>query len=105
MKGEITRIDITKQSHTGDYKRVYFKLEDGKFAKTDLVSSFRNYQRWAPLLKVGNVLGNLQLKPGGVKVLTVNADSYPTLIKKVEKIPTIEEDFLPEEKPKQEPLI
>jgi len=78
MRGKITRIDTVKRSHTGDYQRVYFQLENGNFAKTDLVSSFRNYSRWKPLLKVGNVLGNLNIKEKG-KVTTVNADSYPMI--------------------------
>lgn len=93
MKGEITRIDVTKKSHTGDFKRIYFKLEDGRFAKTDLVSSFRNYPRWSNILKVGNVLGNLQIKEGG-KVVTVNADSYPTLSKKADPLPPAQQGLL-----------
>lgn len=93
MKGTIKKIDITKKSHTGDFKRVYFELEDGKFAKTDLVSSFRNYPRWSNLLKVGNVLGNLQLKTVG-KLTTVNADSFPTLVKKADPLPPTQPNLL-----------
>lgn len=78
MRGRITKIDLIKKSYTGDYQRVYFQLENGAFAKTDLVSSFRNYSRWKPFLKVGIVLGNLNIKEKG-KVTTVNADSYPMI--------------------------
>ncbi len=95
MKGKITKIDVTKKSHTGDYKRIYFELENGKFAKTDLVSSFRNYARWKPFLKVGVTLGNLIIKEVG-KVTTVNADSFPMLISDIEII---------KPDPKQEKLL
>ena len=87
MKGKITKIDVTKQSRNRDvsYARVYFKLENGKFAKTDLVSSYRNYSRWRSFLKVGVELGNLVLKETN-GVTTVDADSSPILISTVEVI-------------------
>lgn len=78
MKGEITKIDPPKASRNGDssYIRVYFSLENGKFAKTDLCPTYRNYERWKRFLKVGTKVSNLQLKE--VKgITTVNADSFP----------------------------
>ena len=84
----------------GAFLRVYFqmkeknlKLEVGEpvpkkyfWAKTDLVPGYRNYKRWEELLKVGNVLKNLQLKTEN----TVNADSFPELLGNKEEEPEIE---------------
>lgn len=84
MRGKITKIDVLKHSISGSvsYTRVYFELymlEGKKFAKTDLVPTFRNYKRWKDYLKIGTVLEGLRIKTDG-KVFTVDADSYPTLV-------------------------
>lgn len=82
MKAVITKIDIPKKSFNGGYyfQRVRFKLEDGKFAKTDLCPSFRNYKNWKPLLDqgVGTEIIGLRVK-GGVRVMTIDADSDVSL--------------------------
>lgn len=84
MTGKIVKIDELKQSRNrGEiFKRVYFEIAmvDGstKWAKTDLVPSFRNYKHWKDMLIVGNVLTGLRLKQNQ----TVDADCRPTLIKK-----------------------
>lgn len=82
MIGIITRIDQPKESRNPMqvFYRVYFKLIDEHrktiWAKTDLVISFRNFSRWKPLLKVGNLLDGLKLRSAE----TVDADSYPIFI-------------------------
>ena len=90
MQGEITRIDVLKKSYSSSdsFKRVYFKLKDkdgDKFAKTDIVPTFRNYKNWQSFLKVGIIIGGLKLRSKG-KVVTVDADCKPYLIKDIPKI-------------------
>ena len=75
MRATITKI-IDKQR----YERLHFKGEDGKHYMTDLVSTFRNYSRWKPLIKVDNVLDGLKLM-GKNKI---DADSFPKLARKEE---------------------
>ena len=74
MWGEISKIEEVKNSRNVGNKfiRVHFKLENGKWAKTDLVPGFRNFRRWKRLLKIGNVIGNIRLKNKD----TVDADSF-----------------------------
>lgn len=81
--GEIIKIDELKGSRNrGEaFKRVYFKLEDGKWVKMDLVPTFRNYKRWEDKLKVGIRLTCLRLKDD----LTVDADSWPKVYKTKEE--------------------
>jgi len=77
MKGEIIKIEKEKRSRNGGkYIRVHFKLENGKWAKMDLVPSFRNFARWKEILVVGNLVGNLRMKDE----ITVDADSWPKLL-------------------------
>lgn len=73
MNGTITRIDARKKGNGAEFKRVYFEMADGGWAKTDLCPSYRNWNRWKELLDVGNELTNLKLKTNS----TVDADSYP----------------------------
>ena len=77
--GEITKIDPLKKSNNDGeaYRRVYFKLENEKWAETDLVPTFRNWKRWKNLLKVGNRIDGLVVMEGD----RIDADSYPTLLK------------------------
>lgn len=78
MRGIITKIDPIKKSFNGQYtfQRIRFKLEDGKFAKTDLCPTFRNYRNWKPIIDqgVGTEIQGLRIK-GGVRVKTIDADS------------------------------
>ena len=81
MKGTIYKIDDLKEAlkYKGiAFKRVYFEMEDKSWAKTDIVPTFRNYPRWKDLLVVGNIIGGLKL----LNPKTVDADSFPILIKK-----------------------
>ena len=74
MKAEITKIHPTKTSRNGhSFIRVEFKLDTGKWAKTDLVPTFRNFKRWKPFLDkgIGTFLTGVKLKDNG----TVDADS------------------------------
>ena len=79
MTAKITKIDPLKMSRNGKvgYIRVYFELQDGGWAITDLVPTFRNFKRWQGLLSRG---------PGatidGVRLIgpaKVDADSEVTL--------------------------
>jgi len=77
-KGTIIKILPKHFSRNGgQYTRVFFRLEDGFTATTDLVDSYRNVARWKNLLRVGIDLDGLILK-GKNKV---NADSFPREIK------------------------
>ncbi len=81
MKGVIKKIHPIKRSRNGNsFIRVEFKMEDSSWAKTDLCPDFINYQRWKPLLKVGNDLDGLKFKGK----MEINADSFPFPVKKEE---------------------
>jgi hypothetical protein len=78
MIAEIQKIDRYKKSRTEAwYLRVYFKTQDHKWAQTDLVQGYRNFEFWRDLLKVGNVLGGLDM----ITSTKVNGDSRPHLVK------------------------
>ena len=79
MRGEITKIDIFKNSiNEGDvFKRIYFELDGNIWGKTDLVIGFRNFKRWDKVARVGNVLEGLVMKDQA----TVDADSRPSIVK------------------------
>jgi hypothetical protein len=76
--GEITKIIPFKQSHNPGqiYLRIVFILENGSFAKTDIVPGFRNYSRWRRIARIGNQIANLRMKND----ITVDADSRPILL-------------------------
>jgi|SRR3990167_798684 len=86
MIGEIRKIDEIKSSRNPGtvFKRVYFNVfeADGRktFAKTDLVNTYRNYKRWKDIIETGNILSGLIMRGED----TVDADSYPVLIKRKE---------------------
>lgn len=47
MKAKITKVDPLKVSRAEkSFRRVYLMLEDGSWAKTDVVPSYRNYKNW-----------------------------------------------------------
>ena len=80
MIGEIIKIlPLKKSRNEGDYKRVWFRMEDRKVLKTDLVKGFRNYWRWQKLLREGNRLFNLKIKKTKDGEM-VDADSWPMLL-------------------------
>lgn len=77
MIAEIIKILPIKKSQTeGAYIRVEFKGENGSWYKTDLVPGYRNYIKWAKVLKVGNRVFNVELKDSQ----TINADSQVMLL-------------------------
>ena len=76
VRGTLTKILSLKYGNGTEYRRVTFKLADGSWAKTDICPKFRNYAAWRSLLKVGNILANLELRDPR----TVNADSHPRLV-------------------------
>ena len=75
MRATITKIDDPKCSRNGDtsFRRVYFKLENGDWATTDLCPSYRNFARWREYLYSGIALDGLRLKSRR----RVDADSFP----------------------------
>jgi hypothetical protein len=73
MIGVIVNIVRKKNSKGEFYKRVIFKLSDGKYVKTDIVSKYHNAKRWKPLLKIGKVIDGLRL----ISSEKVDADSLP----------------------------
>ncbi len=80
MKAVLIKIEEKKLSRNGDFyfQRLKFKLEDGRFAMTDLVSNFRNFGWWKPVIErgEGTWITNLFLKPVKEKqALKINADS------------------------------
>lgn len=78
MIAEIQKIDKFKKSRTeAYYVRVHFRTERHKYAQTDLVSTYRNYDRWRDLLVVGNILGGLDM----IGSSKIDGDSRPYLIK------------------------
>jgi hypothetical protein len=76
MKATITQIDYPKEGTQGRFIRVYFRTEEGGWAKTDIVRGFRNFARWEPHLEIGATFDNLKMKDAS----TVDADSYPKRI-------------------------
>jgi|ERR1035437_589944 hypothetical protein len=51
MKAKIIKIDPLKSSRSEkSYRRIYFTLEDGSFAKTDIVPAYRNYKNWKSII-------------------------------------------------------
>ena len=77
MTGEIIKIlPFKKSRNEGSYLRVEFRLENGQWAKTDLVPGFRNYWKWKRVKRVGNIVKGLRMKDE----TTVDADSNPQLI-------------------------
>lgn len=82
MIGTVKKIDPPKISKRGmiEYKRIHIELEDGNWAMTDIISTFRNYQYWEPVIEfgVGAILDGLILL-GKSKI---NADSPVKIIGK-----------------------
>lgn len=82
MNGEIIRI-IEKESKYGKiYFDVLFKMEKtGSCFRSCIYTGCRNFTNWKDLLKVGNILKNLELIWKFGK-LFIDADSFPELIRK-----------------------
>lgn len=55
MEAIIRKIGNLKSSRNGNvyFRRISFILEDGSWAMTDLISSYRNYARWKPIIEAG----------------------------------------------------
>lgn len=82
MKATIKKHDPAKFSRNGDvrYIRIYFELDEGSWAATDLVPTYRNFSKWRPILAsgIGTVIGGVGLKAEG----KINADSDVYIVKK-----------------------
>ena len=82
MTAILKKMDTPKYSRNGKvcFRRLYFELEDGNWAATDLVPSFRNYKWWEPVVKsgIGTEIGGVFLKDGYRD--KINADSQVYII-------------------------
>jgi hypothetical protein len=91
MNAIVTKIDQLKMSRNGDavFRRIYFRLEDGSWAVTDVVSSFRNFKYWRPVIEagVGSSIGGVELLAQG----KVNADSKVYVIKAPTKVEAVKQ--------------
>lgn len=53
MKAKIIGIDPLKTSRTEKaYRRIYFLMEDGLWAKTDIVPAYRNFKNWKTIIEL-----------------------------------------------------
>lgn len=53
MKAKIIRIDPLKPSRSEKmFRRVYFLLDNGAWAKTDIVPAYRNFKNWKRLIEL-----------------------------------------------------
>ena len=82
MRGKITKImDVRParnrglQTYARKFIRVTFKMDDGKWAKTDVCPEYRNYRTWRPIIRAGvdTVLVGLRYKERSTSM--INADS------------------------------
>lgn len=73
MELVILKISNWKPSkHGGEYKYLFMKDEStGKSYNTCVFRDMRNYQRWADLMQVGNIIAGCRLKSGRL----IDADS------------------------------
>jgi len=77
MKGKVLKITRTGSKYGGEFTYVFFKLEDGRSARTCLSPQCGNFKRWKDILwKITTgqevVLDGLVLKKQGL----VDADSF-----------------------------
>ena len=82
MRGRITKImDVRPARGRGlatyarKFIRVTFKMDDGKWAKTDVCPEYRNYRTWKPIIRAGvdTVLVGLEFRNKSKS--EINADS------------------------------
>lgn len=53
MKAKILNIDPLKESRAEkSFRRIYFIMEDGTWAKTDIVPAYRNFKTWKPIIQM-----------------------------------------------------
>ncbi|QGH73096.1 MAG: hypothetical protein [Podoviridae sp. ctviO18] len=75
MKARIKQIDQPIMSRNNDvaFRRIHFVLESGVFAMTDVVSTYRNYRYWEPVIAsgIGTYIGGVEMKSPG----KIDADS------------------------------
>jgi hypothetical protein len=95
MTAKLKRMDQPKYSRNGKvcFQRLYFELEDGSWAATDLVPSYRNYKWWEPVIKsgIGTEIGGVFLK-----------DNYPNKINADSQVYIVQEPLLKQPQPEPE---
>lgn len=96
MTAKLKKMDTPKYSRNGKvcFQRLYFELEDGSWAATDLVPSYRNYKWWEPVIKsgIGTEIGGIFLKDGYRD--KINADSQVYIVQEpLIKQPQPQEEF------------
>ena len=53
MRAKILKIDPLKSSRAEkQYRRIYFILEDGTWAKSDIVPAYRNFRNWKTIIEL-----------------------------------------------------
>ena len=64
--------------HANEFIRLTFKLENDKWAKTDVCPDYRNYKNWAGVLCAGEgiTVSGLRMR----RTHEVDGDSTPTII-------------------------
>jgi hypothetical protein len=85
MKATITGIE-EKKSYMGDvFYYFFFKMEDGKSARSCVYKKFGNFQRWAPLVTKFRALKDgdpaIMLDKLNLKGRMVDADSFFSIVK------------------------
>jgi hypothetical protein len=81
MKGTVLKILPMKMSRTESvYSRITFTMDNGDWAKTDIVHTYRNYARWKPVIDAGpgTVVDNLKMRSKS----EVDGDSFPKITAK-----------------------
>ena len=81
MAGLVTGISDKMIGRRGEeYKQIYFKLDDGSSALTYVSPSYRNFNRWIPVLTAGIGAKVDVLKRKGERL--INGDSKVFVIAK-----------------------
>lgn len=93
-------MDNPKYSRNGKvcFRRLYFELEDGNWAATDLVPSFRNYKWWEPVVKcgIGTEIGGIFLKDGYRDKINTDSQVYILQEPLIKKTEPVTDDFCPQ---------
>lgn len=80
VTGEITKILKKESRYGGTYYDVHFRIiPSGNFYRSCVYENCKNFNQWQHLLKVGNILENLQLIETKYHKVFVDADSLPVL--------------------------
>lgn len=83
VTGEIIKSLKKHSKYGGIYYDVHFKLLiTGNFYRSCVYMDSRNFVNWKHLLKVGNILENLQFMETKYHIVFIDTDSMPYLLRK-----------------------